>query len=173
MPANRRQLCHLPATQTASFMACLGFFSSALPCGEDKGSQSRGTRCEGKSTACTKQVQDFSSAASPVQVWEPQPSLPACLSALHPQRAPPFRPAGFPFNNAQSCLLPNLHPPPPPPPAGPTGPASLSSPSGPRTAVPPMPHPFVPEHIRERRAGDCLHPRRTNKAWMPTSETRE
>lgn len=64
---------------------------------------------------------------------------------------------------------------------GPTGAAALRTPNQPLrwplapacTAVPPTPPLYSGTCQGKKRAGGCLHPQRTNKARMPTSETRE
>lgn len=107
----------------------LGFLSCCFPGERIRAQQSRGTRFEGKSTAGTKKVRHFSSAALPAKSeGEPGPSD---LQAF-----------GL---TTQSCLLPDIHPP--------NRTHGVCSPEdslpatqvapGPCTAVPPLPHPFI------------------------------
>lgn len=146
------QLCHLLAIQTASFGPLWAFSPAAW--GEDEGSQSRGSRREGNTQLALRWHGTSLSATLPAHAWEPQPCLP-CLSALQLSEGEPgpsdLRASGL-TTHSPACSLTSA------PLTGPTGlrpsglPTSHSGGTWPLPALlfPPR-HPFVLEHIRERR----------------------
>lgn len=170
-------ICHLSsAIQPASVTARSGL-SPAASLGEDEGSQSRGTRCEGNAQLALRRYRLSLPQLCLPTSGSHSPARPASPHSTLRRRARPLRLAGFRFNNAQSCLLPDLRP--PNRTHGGCGPED----SRPATQVAPGPclH-CCPTHAPplysgtyqgKKRVGDCLHPQRTNKAWMPTSETQE